>query len=104
MKKLEKMSLANLQGKLTRKEMKNISGGSGDPYGYYGWFSVPYNFNGGNGGGGSAGVNAGNNGAYGAAQFIVTVGANVGVALVNTAAWIGNVISNAPAPTPSPKK
>lgn len=29
MKKLEKMSLANMEGKLTRKEMKNIIAGSG---------------------------------------------------------------------------
>jgi hypothetical protein len=29
MKKLEKMSLTNVKGKLSRKEMKNIFGGSG---------------------------------------------------------------------------
>lgn len=29
MKKLEKMSLANIEGKLTRNEMKNIMAGSG---------------------------------------------------------------------------
>ncbi|MBL0736061.1 hypothetical protein JI750_04135 [Flavobacterium sp. GN10] len=29
MKKLEKMSLANIEGKLSRKEMKNVMAGSG---------------------------------------------------------------------------
>ena len=33
MKKLEKMSLATIAGKLTRKEMKNIMAGSGVPWG-----------------------------------------------------------------------
>jgi len=90
MKKLEKMSLANLQGKLTRKEMKSISGGSGGgggsagPYGYWSFNTSNQT--------GSAG------GLIGQTVF------NLGVAIVNTAAWIGNVVSTAPAPTPSPKK
>ena len=92
MKKIEKMSLANLQGKLSRKEMKSISGGSGgggnnvpssswggsQPFGYWP-LSTPLN----------SSQSANSLSLAYAGQTLW----NAGVMIVNGAAWVGNQIS-----------
>ena len=90
MKKLEKMSLANLQGKLTRKEMKSISGGSGGGSG--GWPSSPnYVY----GGDGQAMLRQANS--YGNPKYPSNLNAPVGGYASNDAnelSYFGQAISN----------